>query len=348
MKDNRNTLENKNKILIRKYINQECSPAELEEIKALMLLPDAQQLFDEVLAEGWSGPEAATDVDQPHLNEKLSLFYQKLEAEAESTLAQETSTGHKLLRLSRKKYWSYAAIWSILVLSIGTYSLLKYRKAPAPEQLAFQEIVNPLGQRSRIVLPDSSEVFLGAGSKLRFPKKFVARSREISLEGEAFFQVTKDQHKPFIIHTGTVQTKVLGTSFRIEAFKGKPLVVAVATGKVSVDDYAGNIRKSLAILIPGQKVSYVATRAITGLVDVAELEGWKDARLAFHQQSMQAITNVLERWYNVKFSYENQKKAKEEISIVLQANVPLNKIMKVLSATGHFRYDIKSNHVTIH
>lgn len=312
----------------------------------MLVLPGTQQLFDEVLSENWNGLEAETNIDQPRLDKKLKQFYDRLQEEENMQL--DETDQHPAGFFGRKTYLRFAAILAACIIGFGAYTLLQFKKTPLQEQLAVHEVVNPFGQRSKVVLPDSSEVFLGAGSKLRFPDRFTAKTREISLEGEAFFQVTKNPHKPFIIHTGTVQTKVLGTSFRIEAFKGSPLNVSVATGKVRVDDYARNQVKSLAVLLPGQKVSYTSARVILGQADIDEVRNWKDGKLVFRKASLKEITATLERWYNVKFDYRNSLKSKEEISVVLQGNEPLGKLMKVLGATGHFKYHIDADHVYIH
>jgi len=336
--------DNTKKDLIRKYINQDCNPAELEEMKKLMLLPDAQQLFDDVLSENWDGLEPVQNTDTPELNKKLSIFYERLATEEKETLQQEEN--HQISRTTVKKgYLKYAAVLAFALLSTVIY--WQFKKTPVQEFIAMREQINANGQRSKIILPDSSEVFLGAGSKLTFPEKFKTGSREVTLEGEAFFQVTKNPRRPFIIHTSSVQTKVLGTSFKIQAFKGRPLLVSVATGKVRVDDYAGSRPTSLAVLTPGQQVTYFRGTAVRAMTDINDIKSWKDGQLVFHQRRLNEITAELERWYNVKFVYQQPAKAKEEISIVLQADVPLNKIIKVLSATGHFNYKIINKQITI-
>ena len=335
------------KNLIRKYINQDCNQQELEDMKKLMLLPHTRQLFDEVLAERWTGLEQEKDIDQPLLSEKLTDFYKKLEAEEIAVLQEEESTQTLIRKIKGKHYMQYAAVLAFFIFSIGTYSLLKFRKTPAQELIVMRQVVNANGQRSTVTLPDNSEVFLAAGSKLVFPEKFAPGSRQVKLEGEAFFQVTKNPHRPFIIHTGNIQTRVLGTSFRIQAFKDKPLIVSVATGKVRVDDYTGNLVKSLAILTPGQQVTWNMGNALTSKIAVDDVKSWKDGRLVFNKQRLKEITNVLERWYDVKITYKNKVKASEELTVVLQASTSLRKIMEVLSATGHFQYKIIGKNVTI-
>lgn len=340
--------DHKIKSLLRKYISQHCSPEELEELKKIMLLPHARHLFDEVISEGFPGLEAEQDPDQSELEEKLQQFQLRLQQQPAEKPASEKGMVRSLKR--RKYYYPAAAIWLVFVLGLGFYGLMKYKEQPQLKQLhtAMRTVENPLGQRSRIILPDSSAVYLGAGSKLRMPDLFTGNTREVELEGEAFFQVTKNPKKPFIIHTGSVQTKVLGTSFKIEAFRDMPLTVSVATGKVRVDDYAGDAKgRSLAVLTPGQKITYQHGIAAAGKVDAADVASWKDARLVFRQRRLREITQELERWYAVRISYENERKAEESISISLQADVPLNSIMKVLSATGHFKYTIQGQKISI-
>ena len=335
-------MENTPKALIRKYIHQDCTPAELEEIKRLLLLPETKRLFDEVLSENWTELEPEQDIEQTHLNQQLKRFYEKLETEATEKRTVTTVAETQVRRLQFKRYLSYAAVFALFSIGLGAYYALQIKKTPSRElMVAMHETINPNGQRARIVLPDSSVVFLGAGSKLKYPERFARNTREITLSGEAFFQVSKNPHKPFIIHTGAVQTQVLGTSFKIEAFDQRLLTVAVATGKVRVDRLAAGKRESLAVLTPGQQVSYDGQQAVQGTVNVAEVQSWKDARLTFHQRKLIDITTELERWYNVKFRYKQALKSREEISVVLQADIPLNKIMKVLSATGHFQYQIE-------
>lgn len=338
----------KNKDLIRKYLSDSYTAAEWEQIRQFMLEPDSQQIFEEVLEEQGRSLEVEQDIEQPALNQRLKLFYAKLEEEESQNLRslnQYKSTSF----FNRKSFLRYAAIWIVFLFGAGMLAFYQHQQIPQREQqVAIRNLVNPKGQRSRVLLPDSSVVFLGADSKLSFPEKFTGDVREVKLEGSAFFEVTKNPQKPFIIHTGTVQTKVLGTSFKIDAFAGRPVTVAVATGKVRVDDFLAKGPKALAILTPGQALSYDHEIPTTSATDIAELQAWKFAKLNFHGQSLQEITSELERWYDVRISYENPAKAREKISVTLQVDMPLQKIMKVLAATGHFDFSISGKQIRVY
>ena len=340
--------KDKNKDLIRKYIAGNYTDAEWKEIRQLMTTPSTQAIFDEVLAESWNGLNPDMDPEHPALNDKLRLFYAKLQEEEHAAHGTQNVRKPLFRSINRKNWYQYAAIWLVMMIGVGLYTLThRQQEIVENPHIAIRELINPRGQRSRVLLPDGSEVFLAADSKLTFPEKFAAGSRELKLEGSAFFEVTKNPNRPFIIHTGTIQTKVLGTSFKIEAVKGQPVKVAVATGKVRVDDFLKTGTKALAVLMPGQMLSYDQHLPRVEDTDIAELQSWKKARLNFHNQSLQEITTELERWYDVRIHYEQSLKSKEKISVMLQVDMPLQKIMKVLAATGHFQFSISGKQVRI-
>lgn len=339
--------KNTNKILIRKYINQQCNAEEIAELRRLMKLPGTKALFDEVLSENWSG-KIEQSSDEQELNETLGRFYTKLDAQQiPAANVEERAAEPAIRRINWRKRLSYAAIWVVLIGFLAGYGVRYFTSSAKQADLVYQELVNPKGQRAKIALPDGSEVYLGAGSKLYYPKQFTDSSREVKLEGEAFFEVAKNPHKPFIIHTQTVRTTVLGTSFRVAAFVNTPIEVEVATGKVRVDDFAGSQQQSLAVLTPGQKLSYTHGRPVLGEIAVADVQQWKNARLVFDNKSVKDIAADLERWYDIHIDFQDQTKSREKISVVLQADMPLHKIMKVLASTAHFKFQIKDRNVTI-
>jgi ferric-dicitrate binding protein FerR (iron transport regulator) len=157
------------------------------------------------------------------------------------------------------------------------------------------------GARERVLLPDGSEVWLNAASTLSYPEKFGA-TREVLLQGEAFFKVSKDKSKPFIIRTGNFYTTVLGTSFNIKAYDADRQVrVSVATGKVavSVADTVADEVQQLALLTPQEQITYYHdTRAFqTERIAIDHARSWMNGALAFKQASVMEVASTLQRWY---------------------------------------------------
>lgn len=327
------------KTLIEKFLQGTCSKQEEERVRIFLKKPESEVLLNEILSANQTKDFASFEEENvPHLKQAQWRNAINLRIAAEN---------EKELPVKKRFNLKYAAIWAALLIATLSVYLIMHFSKPTEQALTFIEHSNPNGQRSKITLSDSSVVYLGAGSRLRYPERFSANKRELSLYGEAFFEVTKNPKKPFIIHTGAVRTQVLGTSFKIKAFKNKPLSVEVATGKVRVDKVKGNNIESLAILIPGQKVVYFEGKAITQDIEISDVTGFKTSQLAFRNSSLSEICETLERWYNVKITFKNQRKSRDRMTLTIDATVPVNKLLKVLGAAGKFHYNIKNNEIII-
>jgi transmembrane sensor len=332
------------KALIEKYLAGTCNEEELLQVRHFLKEENSQQLFNEVWDEQWGDKIKANirtaDDEQIAVwkNTFLGMVSERFPAEDKAPVPFFKKIGT----------WKYAAIWIALIVGIGFF-YVNLTKKPKETVLAFEERYNPNGTRTKIILPDSSQVYLGAGSRLRYAVRFSGNTREIDLEGEAFFEVTKNPKKPFIIHTGNVTTKVLGTSFKITAFVNKPITVLVSTGKVRVDRHLSNQTESIAVLTPGQTVTWNEKKQekVLGTAVVSDITGWKDGLLVFNETRLSEITEILERWYNVKIEFQNKRTAHKLMRVNLTANVPVNTLMKILSVSGQFKFHIRGNHITI-
>ena len=201
-------------------------------------------------------------------------------------------------KIPLQMFWKVAAVF-ILVLLTGAvaYQYFYNDAAHARHQLvAFDQ------PRTSLELPDGTEVFLNSGSKLYFPKKFHGKTREVTLEGEAFFNVEPNPTKPFIINAGKAQVKVLGTSFNVNAYPGTDKVeVIVESGKVSV---ARKTTDALAtdelILAPGDKgiLLYPNDALLKSKNNDNNFLAWKTYRLIFRETSLDDVVTTLEKVYN--------------------------------------------------
>ncbi len=150
---------------------------------------------------------------------------------------------------SRPYTWLAYAAMALLISAIAAlfFQHLFIGKDTKP---VYAEVSNPAGKRSRIILPDSSVVFLNAASKLHYLKAFNEDTREVLLDGEAFFEVVHDASRPFIVRSGVVSTTVLGTSFNVKAFRGDGrIAVTVQSGKVGVSMSSDGNQKFLQFLL---------------------------------------------------------------------------------------------------
>lgn len=201
----------------------------------------------------------------------------------------------------------------IILMAFSLAVLLTYKETDSidTDKVEMLSSVALKGQKSIITLTDGSKVYLNSGSSISYPKVFANGVREITLVGEAFFEVARDEQKPFIVNSGNVTTQVLGTSFNIQAFPNQEISVTVATGKVQVQTKEKNGKNNFAsvILSPNQRVVYnpINESLITSEVSVERFTAWKSNIIYFEDTSIEDAAKLLEQWYNVSIEFENSQ-----------------------------------------
>lgn len=190
-----------------------------------------------------------------------------------------------------------------LVLGMG-YALVQFNKTEAPVTVNVLERSTEWGQKSTLELPDGTMVKLNSGSMIRFPETFSEDFREVELFGEAFFDVTENPDKPFLIKSDGLQTTVLGTSFNVNAYTDTDeIAVTVLTGKVKIASNETEI-----LLHPNEQGTYnrVSNQMSKEVTDIEKYIDWKDGIIHFDGATMEEIALILERWYGVNVLFGNE------------------------------------------
>jgi len=252
----------------------------------------------------------------------------------ESRMHNQILTGSTKIRrfVSNPIYRVAAAILVAAVLLFSGYEVFYNPSASGVmlELTASNQVLNSF------TLPDSTLVTLNSDTKVFYPKQFGNKTREISIEGEAFFEVKPNKNKPFIIHAGKAQIKVVGTSFSVSAYPETKLVeVIVQTGKVQVmNKMAETLQNDELILTPGDKGTLVyesKTLQKTTNQDPNFL-AWKTRNLIFKATSLREVIGNLEKVYKVNISLADPKL--NELLLTAQFNnYPLDFILKVIETT---------------
>lgn len=243
--------------------------------------------------------------------------------EAEQRVSQHEGIKHELwMKLSEKlqepeparrylvsPWYSVAAA---LALFMATFYFLIYKKQDdvvKPEAMAMkqQTVETTRGQKLKIDLLDGTQVILNANSTLTFPEQFTTSTREVYLEGEAYFQVARDASKPFIVHTASANTTVLGTSFNVRTSPDKITEITLVEGKVNVGSRLHTALVKDVILEPYQQAIVTSgNEAISKKkVDVQAFVDWKDNILHFENITLAEAAEQLEAWYNVDITFQN-------------------------------------------
>ena len=171
------------------------------------------------------------------------------------------------------------------------------------ETIDFHTIRVPLGGEFNLQLSDNTRVHLNSGSSLRYPVRFAGDIREVFLTGEGFFEVTKDEERPFVVKTEEVDVRVLGTSFNVNAYPDEKVVATtLVEGKVRVGYGSKNFD-----LDPGMQFVYDREDKTANVrtVDMELYTSWKDGYYYFKQESLERIMDVLAKWYNLNVFFQN-------------------------------------------
>lgn len=198
------------------------------------------------------------------------------------------------------KNWAVAAS---LVFLLGL-SLFFYQSASAVEN---RQYATKLGERSKITLSDGTQIWLNAGSLLKYPEDFKGDTREVYLTGEAFFDVAKDKKHPFIIHTDKMDTKVLGTSFNVQAYPDQTTQeVSVLTGRVNVKS---TVTEENVYVTPGQKVVFKSkNNKLQAFKDIPmnSISLWRKNIIVFEDTPLTEVVATINRNYNVAIEIKNK------------------------------------------
>jgi ferric-dicitrate binding protein FerR (iron transport regulator) len=277
---------------------------------------------------------------------ELEASEEKIQAELKNIKTRKVAT----LPTTRREFFSYwkAAAIALVILSAGI-SLYIWKSASKDEQPLTSYSV-PRGKLLHLSLSDGSQVWLNAETQFRCPEKFGDDAREVYLEGEAFFEVTKDPSKPFRIHSGPLTTTVLGTSFNVKAYGAEDInEVAVITGKVSVAQTVDNKPSSEVTLQPGQKA--VLTKSTAQLSkenfsDMSHYTSWRDGKLIFEDTPVKEVIASLGRRYNIDIHLTSEALQDCRVTATFDP-MPLEKVMYLLCFTLNAEYSRKGDDYSI-
>jgi transmembrane sensor len=227
-------------------------------------------------------------------------------------------------------------------------SSLKYDDGTAIETGGIQEgnslaATTPRGGNYQVTLPDGSRVWMNADSRLVFPAKFSGKSREVSLEGEAYFEVAKDRIHPFIVKSRSQRIEVLGTHFNVNSYTDETAIkTTLLEGSVKVSDRNG----SEAILKPGEAAINRGNIRVEQ-VNTAEAVAWKDGNIAFREKTLEGIMRELSRWYDISVVYAADAPTNVTFTGVVSKTRNLSSVLEGMQTTGSVKFKIEGKTVTV-
>jgi transmembrane sensor len=359
-------------VLLSKKLSGEALPEELKELENLVLEHPDWQYAIQNLEDLWKHQQQKDymqeeDAYMLHLHRMNELNIPFGEGPA------EVPAIHSKRRMM-KWYWA-AAITISIIAGILIFNKVSGNKDEA-EPIAKQEneISTRPGSKSRIQLPDGTVVLLNAGSKLTYNKDFGKELREVSLSGEGFFDVRKMKDKPFVIHTSSIDIKVLGTVFNVKAYpEDKKTETSLLRGSIEVtiknrpnDKIILSPSEKLVVensividkIIPAQEGIEITEVAMNTLMAINKLKygpedssvaetQWVDNKLVFRDESFEELAIRMQRWYDVQVEISDPVLREKRLTGSFEKET-IDQALEALKISIPFRHEKKGNKLIIH
>lgn len=278
--------------------------------------------------------------EEMEVDEVSSLQHQQYREEARLLLSRIRKPEKRFSFIPYLRYVAMVAV--ILSIGWGGFRLIRLNQEKV---LIYTEVHVKNGEHKRIILPDGTSVTLNAGSYLKYPRQFITDVRRIEMNGEAFFEVTRDEEKPFLIHTKDADVKVLGTSFNVKAFDmDEQLTVSVQTGKVQVD-----LPEAMMRLLPDEQFVMDKTKGeFQKRNEDARLSTvWIKGGLYFNRTPIRTVVNELVRMYNRTIEFAPGAEYDDYI-YGEHDNKSLEAVLKSIQYSTDIKYRIENDKIILY
>ncbi len=328
-------MNNLSEEIINKYLTGQCSEEELVEVNTWMKESEenARQLFrmEEIYHLG--------KFDQ-YANEQRIL---RAERRLNKKLDEEKRKQRKTV-LNMQHWMKYAAMIAVILVIGGGLGYWLYQNGN--DQQLMVAVANE-GIVKEIILPDGTKVWLNNSATLKYPREFSEKERNVYLDGEAYFEVTKNRHKPFTVQSDAMRVRVLGTTFNFKCDRHCRIAEAtLIEGEIEVK---GNKEEGQIILAPGQRAELNKNNGRLTVKQVnAKLDAvWHDNLIPFQKADIFTISKALERFYDVKIILSPDMKADKTYSGVLKKKSTIESVLKSLQNSIPIDYKIVGNNIFI-
>ena len=330
------------KDLLIRFLDNRCTSQELEEIVQWFNDDSMSDEGKSLIFNDWKSFRLKENlaVDEEKFGSLLDKIHHKI------NLAQQLRN-NKIRTFSPIITWltRAAAILLIPVLTILLYTISgdSFNSSKFTDNVVDSlEIVAPIGSRTVVQLSDGTEVNLNYGSKIKYPRTFSKKTRELTLIGEGYFKVAHNPRKPFIVKTTHLSVKALGTKFNVKAYPDDKLVsTTLVEGKVVLEKFDQNGKgRTIGAMEPGQHVDYgIKTGKISSTMgNLNKYIGWKDGLLIFDNSSIVEVADRLGRMFNVDIQIADE--IREYTYTVTFIDEPLSQILDLMTEATPIKYKI--------
>lgn len=366
-------------LLLSLKLSGEATPEELESLESFLQENPQWGLQVEVLSQAWKESKQQENNTDLFFNRHLQRLSNYPDDSKEQVHIPQPALYPEKGRVQEGKglkwLWitSSAVAASLLIFLIVFYKW-ENNTGKKNEQVTAQNTISTRrGSKSKIQLPDGTMVWLNADSKVIYDENFRGDFREVHLEGEAFFDVVKDKDRPFIIHTKTIDVKVLGTAFNVRSYQNEDntetalfrgsveitlrdnpdkKIILKPNEKITIPNKATEVTENSDTASTSKKGDQDALTITVSKVHFREKDSsaldvlWVKNKLVFDAETLELVAKKIERWYDVKVKIENDDLRDVAYSAIFD-NENIEQVMEALRITGDFRYKINKDTITI-
>jgi transmembrane sensor len=224
------------------------------------------------------------------------------------------------------------------------YRIAESNHVTEEDKLVYNTISTPVTGQYQIVLSDDTRVWLNAKSSIKFPIAFTSHERRVEIEGEAYFEVTRDKKKPFKVYSGNQVVEVLGTHFNVNAYEDEEEIkTTLLEGAVKIS--SGKLNR---LLKPGQQARLSGRTGEMHIVkvDMEEAVSWKNGYFIFDNEDIRSVMRKISRWYGVEVVYTNEQ-ISENFGGTVSKFENVSQVLKILEATGTIHFKIEGRRIIV-
>lgn len=350
--------------LLSLKLSGDATEAQLEELYSILSAnPSLQFLYDQMIEPVYCPKVASSRADQAYASHYVKMQLNGMFEASEQEPMEEKNDGNPFLKASKLAFMGLAVVTFAFIFIYYSRSL----DTKIVKNADFiNEIATKRGSKSFIKLPDGSKVWLNTDSRVTYMNFAAGKTREVTLEGEAFFDVAHDSSRPFIIHSGKVNIKVLGTSFNVRNYpQDNELETSLIKGKIEVS--LDSRPEDIIILKPTEKLiiskedEIISTKKIESPAEnkvvltsityvkndslVAETS-WLNDKLVFVNQPLEKIAMDLERKYAISITFKDPQVKQYRYTGIFE-NVSLEKVFELIKYSKNINYKINDKNIVI-
>ncbi len=309
--------------IIVRFLMGEASQADIARLDEWVKADQANRAHFDQIRDTWNSIEVGRRLTDRNIQNDLQSVLNRID-------------GPRLRVSHNKRYFSHSRIWkaaAVFIIGFAVSWFISHSPALMHDANDSWHVVEtPKGSKTKIILPDGSKIWLNAGSKLKYPKEFAPHSRKVYLEGEAFFEVARDEQRQFLVKTRDIVVRVFGTKFNIKSYpEDNTVETTLVEGSVSIlkSTPGGKVYGKEIKLKPRERIVLYKDRenitppeikkekvkklseiqpklVLSKSIDPSRYTSWKNGRLIFRSEPMEKLAVALERRYDVRIHFVDE------------------------------------------